>query len=206
MYIKHIWRAAVSLTLHYSTDTYTHTHTQVWWTHLIKVTHSCLPLSLPLSLSRSYPLSLTLLGIRRGRTPAAVDGLAKQAIRMHSGTTGTACNASIITKAALRSTDCRRCLHSNPNLKWLVRFLIKNGGIFVAMNDNRPIEAIFQSHCQYKSCSTNWNWSLPLIPTEHTHLAFHCWVKKKKKENDNHGSIWGGGVGGGLTEQGGRHA
>lgn len=48
-----------------------------------------------------YPLSLALWGIGRGRAPAAVDGPAKEAIRMRSGTTRTACNVSAITKAAL---------------------------------------------------------------------------------------------------------
>lgn len=57
-------------------------------------------------LSLLLPLSLKLQGIRRGRAPAAGDGPTKQAIRMHSGATRTACNASVIAKAALRSTDC----------------------------------------------------------------------------------------------------
>lgn len=54
----------------------------------------------PQSSAPFYPLSLALWGIGRGWAPAAVDGPAKQAIRMRSGTTRTACNVSAITKAA----------------------------------------------------------------------------------------------------------
>lgn len=65
----------------------------------VKVTHWAAPSPPP-------SLSLTLQGIRRGHAPAAGDGPTKQAIRMHSGATRTARNASVIAKAALRSTDC----------------------------------------------------------------------------------------------------
>lgn len=74
--------------------------------------------------SLTLPLSLTLLGIRGGLTPAALDGLTKQAIRMHSGTARTACNASIITKADLEQQIVCDEANLNPNLKLLHRLSI----------------------------------------------------------------------------------
>lgn len=68
------------------------------WSRRVKVTRPRRRLNLPLP----SPLCHLDPGESAGgRTSAAGDGLAKQAIRMRSGTTRTACNVSAITKAAL---------------------------------------------------------------------------------------------------------
>lgn len=88
---------------------WTHTHRpgELTWSKSLTL----VPLSLFLSLSLSFlpSVAYTLGNQRRTHTLAAVYGLTKQAIRMHSGMTGMACNASIITEAVLRQIAWDDC-------------------------------------------------------------------------------------------------